>query len=122
SCGNTWRGTRRRLDRGAHSIRSESSTIKDNQRKTWHYIFVSASPRLKSYQRLTRRTHAQTVEDQIEDQRGGVGRCCRAFLCPPFQRRQERDQRLNRHRAPRLFLPVHRLSPFASRWTSARTT
>ena len=50
SCGNTWRKACRRLDVGAHRIRCNSQQIKRNRHKTWHYIFDSAYPRLKSYQ------------------------------------------------------------------------
>ena len=66
SCGNTWRGTGRRLDRGAHSIRPDSAKLKGQSRMTWHYILVPAPHRLKSYQRLTGHERASTVEDQSE--------------------------------------------------------
>ena len=44
SCGNTWRGTRRQLDLGAHTIGLLSRKINNKQRKTWHYNIAPRSP------------------------------------------------------------------------------
>ena len=64
--GNTWRKAWRRLDDGAHRIRQDSRTIKQNRRKTWHYILAAVHPRPQSNQRLTPGGGAPTVEDQSE--------------------------------------------------------